>query len=109
MILKRVYILGGLLLMLTNCQTIGNWADSIGEHLPVIGERCEHWQCFTASGQQISEQNKKGAQAAQGTPQAVHQVPQENILPQSMPPPIKDTLPPVSESEDREQDDSTPR
>ncbi len=47
------------MLMLAACDTIGGWADDVGEHLPVIGERCEHWQCMTTSGQQRSEQIRR--------------------------------------------------
>ena len=35
------------------------WADNLGKHLPVIGERCESWQCFTESGKQASEAKKR--------------------------------------------------
>lgn len=45
--------------LLGGCETIGNWADDLGQHMPVIGERCEHWQCFTSSGQEQSEMNKR--------------------------------------------------
>jgi len=31
-----------------------DWADA---NMPVIGERCEHWQCFTESGQEQSKLN----------------------------------------------------
>ena len=42
-------------LLLGGCQTISGWADSVGSHMPVIGERCEHWQCITGSGQAESD------------------------------------------------------
>jgi hypothetical protein len=61
------FLLPAVFLLLCGCQTIGNWADSIGDHMPVIGDRCEHWQCFTSSGQQISDENKaKQAQTSSG-------------------------------------------
>lgn len=44
---------------ISGCETIGNWADSAGSYMPVIGERCEHWQCFTESGRQQSEYKKQ--------------------------------------------------
>jgi hypothetical protein len=58
------------LLTLPACDWIGDTADSIGSHMPVIGERCEHWQCFTQSGKAQSEaarQRPKG-QPQQDTP-----------------------------------------
>jgi hypothetical protein len=47
-----------ILLLLPGCRAITNWAYGVGEHMPVIGERCEHWQCVTASGQQKSDEQK---------------------------------------------------
>lgn len=40
---------------LTSCS----WMDDLGRHMPVIGERCENWQCFTSSGQAQSEMKKR--------------------------------------------------
>ena len=48
-----------LLLILASCQSISDFADRVDKHLPVIGERCEHWQCFTTEGKKISDANKK--------------------------------------------------
>ncbi len=48
-----------LVLALSGCQTVGGWFDSVGNHLPVIGERCEHWQCFSDSGRRESEATKR--------------------------------------------------
>jgi len=47
-----------LLLLLTQCQ----WIDDLGEHMPVIGERCENWQCFTEGGREQSEATKRARQ-----------------------------------------------
>lgn len=47
------------LLALSGCSWIGRQADALGEHMPVIGERCEHWQCMTTSGQARSEAIKR--------------------------------------------------
>ena len=61
----RVVKFGGavsLFFMVTGCTAIGNWFDSVGEHMPVIDERCENWQCFTASGQAASDAKKKQMQ-----------------------------------------------
>jgi len=48
-----------LLLMLGGCNAVNHWADDTGQHFPVIGKRCEYWQCFTAYGQQQSEINRE--------------------------------------------------
>lgn len=32
-----------------------SWFDDVGRHMPVIGKRCENWQCFTESGQAASD------------------------------------------------------
>ena len=45
-------------LLLSGCGWIGRQADHVGSYMPVIGERCEHWQCFTSEGQAISNANK---------------------------------------------------
>jgi hypothetical protein len=58
-----------LILAMTGCNWIGRQADALGSHMPVIGERCEHWQCITKSGRQTSEmykqQQMEQAEAAQ--------------------------------------------
>ena len=48
-----------LLIVVSGCQSVGNWADDVGSYMPVIGERCEHWQCFTEGGRAQSEYNKQ--------------------------------------------------
>jgi len=67
--MKILYFTGlvSLFFVLNGCQTIGDWADSAGKHMPVIGQRCEHWQCITASGQQASDEKIKQEQQA-GSP-----------------------------------------
>lgn len=45
--------------LLAACQTIGGWADGLGSHMPVIGERCEHWQCMTTEGRAKSDKIKQ--------------------------------------------------
>jgi hypothetical protein len=40
-------------LMLGGCG-LTEWAD---KNMPVIGQRCENWQCFTSSGQEQSKIN----------------------------------------------------
>ncbi len=45
-------------LLLGGCETIYNWADGVGKHMPTIGEPCRHWQCVTESGQRESDQTK---------------------------------------------------
>ena len=66
--MKRHIVLWLGCLGLSGCQTIGNWADSVGRHMPVIGERCEHWQCITSSGQAESDYNKQIQQRPQNEP-----------------------------------------
>ncbi|MEI6730469.1 MAG: hypothetical protein WCL30_04350 [Pseudomonadota bacterium] len=66
-----------MIVLLTSCQAISNFADGIGKHMPVIGERCEHWQCVTESGRRASEANKNGTSA-----------------PAIIPPPTSDTTTP---------------
>jgi hypothetical protein len=45
--LRTVLFLSSSCLILGSCQTVYGWAESVGNHMPVIGERCNHWQCFT--------------------------------------------------------------
>jgi len=47
------------LLGISGCDWIGRQADALGEYMPVIGERCEHWQCVTSSGQAKSDKIKE--------------------------------------------------
>ena len=44
-----------LVVLLGGCE----WIDDVGRHMPVLGERCENWQCFTESGQAKSEAKKR--------------------------------------------------
>jgi len=68
--------------LLSGCGWINRQADAAGEYMPVVGERCENWQCFTEEGQQKSEMNKRmkamqqNGQVPQAVPQAVPQNPQ---------------------------------
>jgi hypothetical protein len=48
-----------LILAMPGCNWVGRQADALGSHMPVIGERCEHWQCLTKSGRQTSEMYKQ--------------------------------------------------
>ena len=86
---KKARILAaGMALFLGGCQAVGNFADRVGEHMPVLGERCEHWQCFTESGQKQGELNKE--RMAQPTPHAPVSpqaaTPPKPSAPPSMPP-----------------------
>jgi hypothetical protein len=85
MTIKKFSTYGAVILLcaLSGCQAIGNWFDSVGEHFPVIGERCEHWQCFTESGREISDANKKKQAAAAGATQAT---PAQATTPPTSPP-----------------------
>lgn len=47
------------MLALPGCSWIGRQADHMGSYMPVIGERCEHWQCLTGEGQAISDANRE--------------------------------------------------
>jgi hypothetical protein len=56
----RKILLIGLCAALGGCQSIGDWADDVGTHLPVLSDQsCEHWQCFTSDGQAESDMNRK--------------------------------------------------
>jgi hypothetical protein len=48
-----------LVMATAGCSWIGRQADALGSHMPVIGERCEHWQCITKSGRQTSDMYKQ--------------------------------------------------
>jgi hypothetical protein len=67
--MKRI-ILIGCLWALSGCTAIANWADNMGQHMPVVGERCEHWQCLTSSGQAKSNEYKMNRQYNDATPPA---------------------------------------
>jgi hypothetical protein len=41
--------------MVSGCG-ITDWAD---KHMPVIGQRCENWQCVTPAGQAASDAKTK--------------------------------------------------
>lgn len=68
---------------LCGCQAIGDWFDRVGEHMPVIGDRCEHWQCFTEAGQEASDAKK--AQEQQATSNAASANPTSNRIPANAP------------------------
>lgn len=57
---------------LAGCNWIGRQADALGSHMPVIGERCEHWQCLTSSGRATSDMYK----VQNGQPQQAEEQPQ---------------------------------
>lgn len=57
-------LLFALPLLLNGCNTIYGWADSVGSHMPVIGEPCNHWQCVTNSGQEKSDDMKQAEEKA---------------------------------------------
>lgn len=52
------------LFLLSGCETIYNAADSLGSHMPTIGEPCHNWQCVTSEGQRQSDMNKRMEEAA---------------------------------------------
>jgi hypothetical protein len=58
------------LLSLTGCQGFTKWAYKTGDHFPVVGERCEHWECMSESGRIASEKMRaeKEILAEEGTP-----------------------------------------
>ena len=64
-------LISGMILGLSSCAWIGRQSDALGNHMPVIGERCEHWQCFTASGRAQSEANKAAREQSDAPHQAV--------------------------------------
>ncbi|MFO0389382.1 MAG: hypothetical protein ACK502_06655 [Alphaproteobacteria bacterium] len=45
--IRNIVYLTASCLSLAGCQTMHGWADYVGGYMPVIGERCNHWQCFT--------------------------------------------------------------
>lgn len=57
--MKRFVFLIPIFSLLSGCNSIANWADDVGKHMPTIGEPCYHWQCFTESGQKKSDELKK--------------------------------------------------
>ncbi len=52
---RKIIIVSALALSLGGCSVF----DDIGRHLPVIGERCESSECFTAAGQAESDAKKR--------------------------------------------------
>lgn len=53
---KKLCVLAGLTIAsLSGCMSL----DEIGRHMPVIGERCENWQCVTTEGQAASAEKKR--------------------------------------------------
>lgn len=89
---------------LSGCETM---QDLVGKHMPVIGEPCENWQCFTSGGQAQSEATRRAREArARGettgrTPingeeggQAPQQPPHaKELTPFDMPPDQLDNMP----------------
>ena len=52
----KILLLMCLLPGMSSCQ----WTeDNIGKHLPVAGERCSNWQCFTEEGKKASAEKQK--------------------------------------------------
>lgn len=78
----RMLLVSAPLILLQGCE----WADDLGRHMPVIGERCENWQCFTSSGQAQSEATKRSLEAQKRTPINPQQQPQQ-ATPQAQPQP----------------------
>ncbi len=52
--------------LLSGCDTITRNANALGEHMPVIGDRCEYWQCFTESGREQSDAIKRQRMMTEG-------------------------------------------
>jgi hypothetical protein len=81
MLLASRYIRGTLyaaaLLLLGGC----GFFDSVGDHMPVLGDRCEYWQCFTQYGQEQSnliKEREHGA-SSDSSGSAAPQVPSEQL------------------------------
>jgi hypothetical protein len=80
-----------LLLLLPGCS-FENMVDSAARSMPVMGERCEHWQCMSAEGRQKSQGVRSSRmpppQQVQGQPPAQGMVKDEQgyIDPRSAPP-----------------------
>ncbi|MEZ5692087.1 MAG: membrane lipoprotein lipid attachment site-containing protein [Rickettsiales bacterium] len=55
---KKIFCFICLVLTVSGCSRIYDWADGVGKHMPTIGEPCRHWQCITTYGKQRSEQEK---------------------------------------------------
>jgi hypothetical protein len=64
---------------LSGCNWIGRQADTLGSHMPVIGERCEHWQCITESGRQKSDMYKAQQRAEQEKPTQQEAAPYKEV------------------------------
>lgn len=58
---RKLFYTALLLSILSGCE----WADNLGKKMPVMGDRCENWQCFTESGRQASEAKKMQQQQVQ--------------------------------------------
>ena len=87
--LTRISLSMALLASISGCDWIGRQADALGSHMPVIGERCEHWQCITESGRQKSEMYK--AQQSGATQQEA--APVEDVEHQQAPQPQQPLTP----------------
>lgn len=72
---KQIMILAGCA-WLSGCTAIGNWADQLGSHMPVIGERCNHWECFSSSGQMQSSYNEQMQERQKDEPKDPNAYPQ---------------------------------
>ena len=57
---KINYLALGLLLSTSGCMSL----DEVGRHMPVVGKRCENWECFSSDGQEVSEERKTQLRAA---------------------------------------------
>lgn len=66
--LRNALYLSASCLLLGGCETIYGWANGVGSYMPVIGDRCEHWQCVTSEGQAISEAKKRQQAEMEGMP-----------------------------------------
>lgn len=90
-----------MVLSLGGCE----WIDDLGRHMPVVGERCENWECFTQSGRTQSEATKRALAGKedgerkrtpinmQGTPSNSQSAQPQNPTPFDMPPEQLDNLP----------------
>ena len=58
-----------LALAASGCSWVGRQADALGAYMPVVGERCEHWQCVTTAGKERSEEIRKVREEALKAPQ----------------------------------------
>jgi len=81
------------LLATSGCDWTGRQADALGEYMPVIDYRCEHWQCITSSGKGQSDANKAKAEKEKPCPPRTPPAP---LSDEALPDDALEQMPPFS-------------